>query len=101
MMRQRPDISAVHKNDSNKKVTNDGKFPYGRGPPWAADQQRQPPDTYSAPKAPSRARPGEGATGEGLPRDLGGHRGDHSPGGRYSAVPGAARRGGDGGGTPP
>jgi len=27
-------------------------------------------------------RPGEGAMGEGLPHDLGGHRGDHSPGGR-------------------
>ena len=26
-------------------------------------------------------RPGEGAMGEGLPRDLGGHRGDRSPGG--------------------
>jgi glutamate synthase (NADPH/NADH) large chain len=26
-------------------------------------------------------RPGEGAMGEGLPYDLGGHRGDHSPGG--------------------
>ena len=26
-------------------------------------------------------RPGEGAMGEGLPHDLGGPRGDHSPGG--------------------
>jgi hypothetical protein len=57
-----------------------------------ADQQRQPPDAYAAPQAPSRAQPGEGAIedgggtpfslGEGLPQDLGGHRGDHSPGGK-------------------
>ena len=46
-----------------------------------AAQQGQLSDTYSAPQAPSRAQPGEGATGEGLPRDLGGPRGDHSPGG--------------------
>ncbi len=45
-----------------------------------AVQQGQLSDTYSAPQAPSRAQPGEGATGEGLPRDLGGPRGDHSPG---------------------
>ncbi len=32
-----------------------------------ADQQRQPPDTYPAPQAPSRALPGEGDMGEGLP----------------------------------
>jgi probable F420-dependent oxidoreductase len=46
-----------------------------------ADQQPQPPTTYPAPQAPSRARPGEGATGEGLPRAWGGHRGGHPPGG--------------------
>ena len=45
-----------------------------------ADQEPQPPETYSAPQAPSRALPGEGAMGEGLPHDLGGRRGDHSPG---------------------
>jgi isoleucyl-tRNA synthetase len=45
------------------------------------DQQPQPLDTYPAPQAPSRGlAPGEGATGEGLPRNLGGLRGDHSPG---------------------
>ena len=45
-------------------------------------QQPQQPETYSAPQAPSRGlAPGEGVMGEGLPRDLGGHRGDHSPGG--------------------
>jgi phosphatidylinositol alpha-1,6-mannosyltransferase len=58
----------------------------------AGDRQRQPTDTYSAPQVPSRAQPGEGASqgdrggtpvlsGEGLPHDLGGPRGDHSPGG--------------------
>jgi hypothetical protein len=46
-----------------------------------ADQHRQPPDTFSAPQAPSRARPGEGAMGEGLPHAWGGHRGGHPPGG--------------------
>ena len=56
-----------------------------------ADQQPQPLTTYSAPEAPSRARPGEGAMGEGLPRDLGGHRGDHSPGG--DRAPSRARPG--------
>jgi isoleucyl-tRNA synthetase len=39
-------------------------------------QQPGPPDTDPAPQAPSRAQPGEGATGEGLPRA----RGGHSPG---------------------
>jgi len=49
--------------------------------------QRQPVDTYSAPPAPSRGlAPGEGAMGEGVPHDLGGPQGDHSPGGKYSAV---------------
>ena len=51
-----------------------------------AAQQGQLSDTYSAPQAPSRAQPGEGATGEGLPRDLGGPRGDHSPGGKHSVM---------------
>ena len=37
------------------------------------DRQPQPPATYPGPQAPSRARPGEGATGEGLPRARGGH----------------------------
>ncbi len=36
---------------------------------------------YPAPQAPSRARPGEGAMGEGLPHAWGGHRGGHPPGG--------------------
>jgi alkanesulfonate monooxygenase SsuD/methylene tetrahydromethanopterin reductase-like flavin-dependent oxidoreductase (luciferase family) len=36
---------------------------------------------HSAPQAPSRARPGEGAMGEGLPHAWGGHRGGHPPGG--------------------
>ena len=35
--------------------------------------------TYSAPQAPSLARPGEGATGEGLPHAQGGSVGDRSP----------------------
>jgi len=42
-----------------------------------ADQPPQPP----APQAPSRALPGEGVTGEGLPRAQGGHRGGRPPGG--------------------
>src|ERR1700759_236585 len=43
-------------------------------PPDAADQQRQPPQTYAAPQgAVPGLRPGEGATGEGLPRTGGGH----------------------------
>jgi hypothetical protein len=57
-----------------------------------ADQHRRPPDTSSAPQAPSRARPGEGAAmgiveglphafGEGLPHARGGPRGGHPPGG--------------------
>ena len=50
-------------------------------PGRTADQEQQPPGTYPAPQAPSRASPGEGATGERLPRALGGPRGDHSPGG--------------------
>ena len=49
-----------------------------RGTP---DQQPQPPTTYAAPQAPSRAWPGEGAMGEGLPHAWGGHRGGHPPGG--------------------
>jgi len=52
-----------------------------RQPPQVAAQQHRPSQTCPVPQAPSRALPGEGATGEGLPRDLGGHRGDHSPGG--------------------
>jgi len=46
-----------------------------------ADQQPRPLTTYPAPQAPSRAWPGEGDTGEGLPRAWGGHRGGHPPGG--------------------
>ena len=46
-----------------------------------ADQGREPPETYPAPQAPARGlAPGEGAMGEGFPHDLGGPRGDHSPG---------------------
>jgi crossover junction endodeoxyribonuclease RuvC len=46
-----------------------------------AAQAPQPQGAYSAPQAPSRGlAPGEGAMGEGLPHDLGGLRGDHSPG---------------------
>jgi error-prone DNA polymerase len=48
--------------------------------PAESSAPRQPPETYSAPQAPSRALPGEGAMGEGLPHALGGPRGDHSPG---------------------
>jgi len=51
-------------------------------PTGAADQQRQPPETYAAPQgAVPGLRPGEGVTGEGLPRTWGGHRGGHPPGG--------------------
>ena len=51
-------------------------------PTDAADQQRQPPQTYAAPQGPVPGlRPGKGATGEGLPRTLGGHRGGHPLGG--------------------
>jgi DNA-binding MarR family transcriptional regulator len=50
-------------------------------PTGAADQERPLPETCSAPEVPSRAQPGEGATGEGLPRTWGGHRGGHPPGG--------------------
>jgi DNA-binding MarR family transcriptional regulator len=51
-------------------------------PTGAADQQRQPPETYTAPQgAVPGLGPGEGATGEGLPRTWGGHRGGHPPGG--------------------
>src|ERR1700691_3864491 len=51
-------------------------------PTGAADQQRQPPEMYAAPQgAVPGLRPGEGATGEGLPRPWGGHRGGHPPGG--------------------
>jgi len=47
---------------------------------------RQLTDTYSAPQAPSRGlAPGEGDTGEGLPRARGGHRGD-GPRGGYSIL---------------
>ena len=43
-------------------------------PTGAADQQRQPPETYAAPQgAVPGLRPGEGATGERLPRTWGGH----------------------------
>src|SRR5262249_19517372 len=45
-----------------------------------ADQERQLPDTYSAPQAPSRAQSGEGDMGEGLPHTWGGHRRGHPPG---------------------
>jgi len=48
-----------------------------------ADQEREPPETYPAPQVPFRALPGEGAMGEGLPHDRGGHRGD-GPRGRHS-----------------
>ncbi|HEX9039851.1 MAG TPA: tRNA (adenine-N1)-methyltransferase [Trebonia sp.] len=50
-----------------------------------AARQHQLPDTCPAPQAPSPGlAPGERATGEGLARDLGGPRGDHSPGGKQS-----------------
>ncbi len=50
-------------------------------PTGAADQQRQPPETYAAPQgAVPGLRPGEGATGEGLPRNWG-VTGGHPPGG--------------------
>lgn len=45
----------------------------------AADQQPQPLITHPAPQAPSLARPGEGAMGEGLPHEQGGSGGDRSP----------------------
>ena len=51
-----------------------------------ADQRPQPPDTYSAPQAPSRALPGEGDMGEGLPHARGGPRGGRPPG-RATAKP--------------
>jgi pyruvate dehydrogenase E2 component (dihydrolipoamide acetyltransferase) len=51
------------------------------------DQPPQPPDTYSAPQAPSRALPGEGDMGEGLPNARGGHRGGRPPGGVRAKPP--------------
>jgi pyruvate dehydrogenase E2 component (dihydrolipoamide acetyltransferase) len=51
-----------------------------------ADQPPQPPDTHSAPQAPSRALPGEGDMGEGLPHARGGPRGGRPPG-RVKAKP--------------
>ncbi len=51
----------------------------GEGDEGDADQQPQPLTTYSAPQAPSRAQPGEGAMGEGLPHAQGGSGGDRSP----------------------
>ncbi len=51
-------------------------------PAPSADRKRQPPaPPYPAPQAPSRALPGAGVRGEGLPPVAGGPRGDHSPGG--------------------
>jgi DNA-binding MarR family transcriptional regulator len=48
----------------------------------AADEQRQPPETYAASQgAVPGLRPGEGAMGEGPPRDWGGPRVGHPPGG--------------------
>jgi len=48
----------------------------------AADEQRQPPETYAAPQgAVPGLRPGEGAMGEGLPHNWGGPREGHPPGG--------------------
>ena len=44
-----------------------------------ADQQPQPPTTDPAPQASSRARPGEGEMGEGLPYAQGRSGGDRSP----------------------
>jgi len=44
-----------------------------------ADQQPQPPTTDPAPQASSRARPGEGEMGEGLPHAQGRSGGDRSP----------------------
>ena len=44
-----------------------------------ADRRPYLPGTYPAPQAPSRAQPGEGDTGEGLPRAQGGSGGDRSP----------------------
>jgi 2-oxoisovalerate dehydrogenase E2 component (dihydrolipoyl transacylase) len=52
-----------------------------------ADQRPQPPDTYSAPQSPSRALPGEGDMGEGLPHAQGGHRGGRPPGGVKAKPP--------------
>jgi len=54
-------------------------------PTGAADQQGQPPKTYAAPQGVGPGlRPGEGAMGEGLPHERGGHRGGHPPGGDIS-----------------
>jgi hypothetical protein len=47
-----------------------------------ADQQPQPLTTHSAPQVPSRAQPGEGVMGEGLPHALGGSPGGATPPGR-------------------
>ncbi|HEX3516192.1 MAG TPA: 2-oxo acid dehydrogenase subunit E2 [Trebonia sp.] len=52
-----------------------------------ADHPPQPPDTYSAPQAPSRALPGEGDMGEGLPHARGGPRGGRPPGGVRAKPP--------------
>jgi 2-oxoisovalerate dehydrogenase E2 component (dihydrolipoyl transacylase) len=56
-------------------------------PGKTADQPPQPPETYSAPQAPSRALPGEGAMGEGLPHAQGGHRGGRPPGATRAKPP--------------
>ena len=63
--------------------------PEGLPGAWASDQGGKRTGTATTENAPGAAgavpgpRPGEGETGEGLPRDLGGHRGDHSPGGEF------------------
>ena len=49
-------------------------------PPGAADQQRQPPETYSAPQAPSRGLPRRGGNGGGTPPYSGGSQGGRPPG---------------------
>jgi error-prone DNA polymerase len=69
-------ISAAHAASSPARQPLPDGGTRGRTP--------EPPETDPAPRAqsraPSRALPGEGDTGTGLPRALGGPRGDHSPG---------------------
>jgi 2-oxoisovalerate dehydrogenase E2 component (dihydrolipoyl transacylase) len=61
-------------------------FPAGIKLPPGIPAPPQPPDTHSAPQAPSRALPGEGDMGEGLPHTRGGPRGGRPPG-RATAKP--------------
>jgi probable F420-dependent oxidoreductase len=64
---------------ADQGATGEGLLVHGGSPRGETDQQPEPPGTHPAPQAPSRARPGEGAMGEGLPHAQGGSGGDRSP----------------------